>query len=97
VPVTAAGDGLTLSASVVAQPVGSVYVIVAVPVTIPAIIPLLLPAVAIVVLLLLHVPPVVASVSEAVLPVQITAVPIITDGNVSTAIVVHVAHPGALV
>jgi hypothetical protein len=68
-PVIAGGSGLTLTAAIAVQPTGVVYVIVAVPVAIPETIPAVLTD-ATEVLLLLHVPPAVASLNVTVLPAQ---------------------------
>lgn len=73
VPVIGAGEDVIDSPSVAIQPVGNAYVIVAVPAATPVTIPEV-PTVAIDVLLLLQVPPVVASVRLAVEPIQYTDV-----------------------
>lgn len=64
--------------------------IVTVPVVTPDTIPVAVPIAAIAVLLLPHVPPVVASVSAAVLPVHTIAGPAIAEGKgftVTTAVI----------
>jgi hypothetical protein len=87
VPPIAAGDGYTVTMAVVRQPVGSVYVIVAVEVVVtvaaPVTTPVLEPTVATLVLLLLHVPPP-ASLKFVVNPAQTDRVPVIVLGNEST-------------
>ena len=81
VPVMAAGNGLTVTAIVIWQPVvGNIYDIVAVPADIPVTIPLVKPITAAVVLLLVHVPPP-ASVNAVVRPTHTLFVPVIADGN----------------
>src|ERR1019366_9069008 len=52
-----------------------------------------LPTVATAVLLLLHVPPGVASVSVVVLPAQTVAVPVTDDGNAFTVTVAEAVQP----
>lgn len=78
------GKGSIVATAVALQPVLSVYVIVAVPAAIPFTIPVDEPMVAMVVLLLLHVPPLVASVSVVLPLTQALAVPDIAAGAVST-------------
>lgn len=78
------GTGLTVNSVVVVQPPPSVYVTVALPPATPVITPVVLPAVAIAVLLLLQVPPTVASVKVVVEPAHTTGVPAIAEGAVLT-------------
>jgi hypothetical protein len=63
------------------QPVGNVYVMVVVPGLLPVTTPLAEPIVAINGTLLTHVPPVVISVREVVLPTQTERVPPIAGGS----------------
>ena len=81
-PIIAFGKGLTVTVLVVIQPVPSIYVMVVVPgdtlVTTPE------PEgtmVATEVLLLLQVPPAVASLNVVIKPMQTLAKPVITDGK----------------
>ena len=60
---------------------------------IPNTTPLVKPTVAIVVLLLVHVPPGVASVSVAVCPAQIPVLPVIEPGSGVTVMIFAVAQP----
>ena len=79
-PVIATGFALTVKACVAVQPVGSVYVIVVVPALTAVTTPVVDTIVAIVVSLLVQLPPEVASISSAVLPAQADIVPVIADG-----------------
>ena len=54
---------------------------VVVPADIPVTIPEMLPMVATVVMLLVHVPPLVASVKAAVDPTQVVSIPVIPEGS----------------
>ena len=92
-PVIAGGGGLIVTPVVVMQPVPVVYVIATLPVLIPVIIPVALPAVAINGLLLLHIPPVVTSLSVVVAPTHIVVVPVIAAGSAYTVSVLVVLHP----
>ena len=74
-PEIAAGSGLTASVAVRTQPDGIVYDIVAVPAIIPLAIPVVPPIVATDRLLLLHVPPVDASVNVVVEPTHAANMP----------------------
>lgn len=67
--------------------------IVAVPVVTPVIVPVVAPAVAVVVLLLVQLPPVVASLSVDVAPMHTTAVPVIAAGNGFTVTVAVFVQP----
>lgn len=69
----AGGAAITVTGFVAAQP-ATVYEIVTVPVPVPVTVPVL-PTVATAVLLLLHVPPAVASVKDSVVPIQISDPP----------------------
>jgi hypothetical protein len=66
-------------------------------VAVPAVIPLTIPVagltVAVVVALLLHVPPVVAVTSSVVLPVHRVAVPLMGDGKAYTVTVLVAVQP----
>ena len=68
VPVMAPGNGSIITVAVVRQPVGSVYVIVALPAEAPVIVPVPEPIVAISEALLVQDPPGVGSVSVLVSP-----------------------------
>jgi hypothetical protein len=80
-PVIDGGFGLTVTAEVRKQPVGSWYVIVAVPDAMPVTKPVIGPTVAIAVLLLLQLPLAVADVSVICDPAHIFAGPVITEGK----------------
>jgi hypothetical protein len=86
-PVIAAGCGFTVTIFVDAQ-LPIVYDIVAVPVPAPVTIPPT--TVATVVIVLLHVPPPVASVSAVVAPWHTVAVPVIVAGSAPTVTTVVV-------
>jgi hypothetical protein len=68
--------------------------------TVPAFTPVSTPVVAwmvaIALLLLLHVPPAVASLSMVVAPLQIDVVPVIASGSGCTVIGVFVSQPAAV-
>lgn len=84
VPLIAGGAGFTVIIFIAVQPVGSRYVIVAVPGATPPIRPVLTPvvvAVAINVLLLLHVPPPVVSVKVIAWPWHTLLLPIMGDNE----------------
>jgi len=81
VPVIGAGNGLTVTVVVIRQPVGNVYVIVAVPKADPPTTPLDMLTGAIADALLLQVPPVLASLSVEVKPRQTLVLPEIGAGN----------------
>ena len=87
------GEGLTLITVVVQQPVGNLYVIVAVPRDTPVTIPLLIPTVATDVLLLVHVPPAVGSLIDMVAPTQTAVGPVIVPGSGFTVTVIVAAQP----
>ena len=88
VPVIEAGKGLTVTLVVVIQPVGKVYEMVTVPADTPVTTPVPEPTVALLVLLLLQVPPVVASVNAVVKPAHTLVVPVIEAGNGFTVTVI---------
>ena len=93
VPVIAEGNGLTVKIAVVIQPVGKVYVIVALPLATPVITPVPEPAVAIVISLLLQLPPTVTSLNVVVKPEQTLSVPDIDDGSGLTVIIAVILQP----
>ena len=93
IPVIGAGKGLTNSVVVAMQLVLKVYVIIAVPALTPDATPLKEPIVATAMLLLLHVPPIVASLSVVVLPTQTAVTPVIAAGSGLTVIIVVVRQP----
>ncbi len=66
---------------------------VTVPALTPVTVPDALPTVAFAVLLLLHVPPLVAFAKVVVLPVHVTAVPVITAGIAFTVTSRVLKHP----
>ena len=92
-PLMADGRSLTVTMVVVMQPVGKVYVMIVVPNATPVTTPEPATTVAIVVLSLAHVPPVEASVSDVVAPMQTLAVPVMVAGNGFTVITADVEHP----
>ena len=95
VPSIAVGNGFTVATAVMMQSVGNVYVIVAVLVVIttpPVTRPVAEPILAIPEALLLHVPPVVASLNVVVSPEQTLRVPSIAVGDgftVTTAVTIQ--------
>jgi len=89
VPPIAAGIGSTVNVAKALQPSEEVYVIVTVPAETPVTVPPVL-TVAVAELLLLQLPPVVASLSVVLLPSQTAIVPVIAFGNGSTVNVVVV-------
>lgn len=96
-PVIADGSGCTVTAIVAKHPAGVVNLIVAMPAVIPVMIPVVAPAVAIVGLMLLHTPGVVASLSVIVLPTHTDGIPVIAAGNGYTVTVVTTKHPPVVV
>ena len=83
VPDMATGIEFTVTVTFTIQPVASVYETADVPASKPSTIPVV-PMVATLALPLLHVPPVVASVSNVAKPSHTLAVPEIGDGNALT-------------
>jgi hypothetical protein len=83
VPMIAAGNGLTVATIVAVQPPLMVYEITAVPAETPQSVPVL-PTVATETLLLLQVPPDVASLSVVQRPVHINGTPLMAAGAGST-------------
>lgn len=71
---------------------------VTVPAAIPVITPVVYPAVAMLVLPLVHVPPLTRSLSVVVEPIHVLVTPLMATGALLTVIVVVVMHPvpGAL-
>lgn len=92
VPDMAAGVVFTVNVAVRKHPVPNVYVMVTVPAATPVTIPDDDPTVAVNTSLLLHVPPLVASVSVLVSPSHTLSVPPIAAGNAFTE-TVTVADP----
>jgi hypothetical protein len=83
-PLIVPGPAFTVTTVVAKQPVEPVYVIVAVPTLTPQNIPVDTPTVATAVLLLLHVPPLVASARVEQNPTQTETGPVIATGGVLT-------------
>ena len=75
-----ADSGLTVTVTVLRQPVPSVYVITGVPAATPVTMPVE-PIVASVASLVLHVPPEVTSVNDTGKPTHTVAVPVMAAGN----------------
>lgn len=93
-PKIAAGLALTVTDLEAMQPVGPiVYVMVTTPAEMPETIPVDKPTAAIPVLLLLHVPPDVASVSVVAVPAHMLAAPLIGEGEGKTVIDLVTVHP----
>jgi hypothetical protein len=92
-PVIAAGNEFTVAIAVMIQLVGSLYVIVVLPTATPVINPVLAFIVAVAGVLLLHVPPDVASVNTVVADGQIASVPPIAAGIGLTVAVFVLIHP----
>jgi hypothetical protein len=93
VPVIAA-SGSTVTIVVAIQPRAVVYWIVALPADSPVAMPVVLSIVAIAVLVLLHLPPGVASFNMVVNPSQTVVMPVTVDSGstVNDAVVVHPAE-----
>ena len=92
-PVIPVGEGLTHTVVVVTQPVGSVYIMVVHPsVEPPVTIPVEEPIVAMVVLVLVHVPPP-PSLSVIVAEIQTPVGPVIGPGKGLTVIVLVIEQP----
>ena len=92
VPVMPAGTGSTVTVVVAVQPKGNEYVIVAVPSATEETTPLDDPTVAIVISLLLQVPPVAASLNVVVEPGQILSFPVI-GANGFTVTTAEIVQP----
>lgn len=93
VPVIAPGELLTVIAIVARQPVGKLYVMVAVPMLRPLTRPVVAFTVAIVMLSLLQVPPAGASLSADVNPTHTEVLPLIVPGSALTVTGKVAAHP----
>ena len=89
--------GLIVTLVVTKQPAAMVYVIVAVPPPTPVTRPEVISAVAFEVLLLLQVPPVIASVSVLAEPAQKTSEPLIAVGRELIVTIVFAAQPVGIV
>jgi len=92
-PVIAAGEGFTVMPVVVIQPVGNVYVIVAVPADMPPTVPFAAPTVPTAVLLLVQAPPADASLRVVVAPAQTVVTPVIDAGSGLTVTGVTAKQP----
>ena len=79
-PVIFAGTGFTVTSVVFRHPVASEYVITAVPLPTPATIPEIEPILATAVLVLVHIPPPIASLRSISPPTQTLKVPVMVDG-----------------
>ena len=90
-------NAVTVTTVVTLHPVDIVYVIVAFPAATPVIVPSAAPAVAIAVLLLVHVPPLVASDRVIVDPAQTGVEPVIAGGNGLMVTCVVILQPVASV
>ena len=88
IPVIGLGIGSTVTTVPVAQPVPKVYDTIVVPGAIPAKMPVLAPMVPTAAVLLLQVPPVVASANVVVADVQTVVVPVIDAGVAGTVFTV---------
>lgn len=93
-PLMAPGPGVIVSVRVATQPVGSVYVMVAVPVTTPVTTPLDEPIATVEGSLLLHDPPADASVSVALAPAHSVARPVMAPGSGLTVSIAVTEQPG---
>jgi hypothetical protein len=91
-PVMGYGTGYTVTVVTALHPVGMTYVIMEVPVLTPVTIPVDEPIVAITVFPLTHVPPGMLLLSVAVIPTQVSGVPLIEGGEGFTDTVVVVKH-----
>jgi len=94
-PVIVGGSGSTERVVVTTHPEAGIYVIVVVPAAIPVAIPEEIPIVAIVVELLDHMPPVVASLRVVVLPIQTLVLPVMGGGGGVTVTIAVIAQPVA--
>ena len=93
IPEMGKGEAFMVTAMLLVHPARAEYVIVSAPGVTPVIVPAPGKTVAIPVLLLLHVPPVVASIKIVVAPVQAVVAPVITAGNELTVTIDVVWHP----
>ena len=98
VPVMPGIEAITFTEVAVVQPVGSVYIIAAVPAETPCpvTIPVVEPTVAREVLLLLHVPPPAASDKLRLAPEQTEPLPVMAAGSGLTVTIVLTEHPAAV-
>ena len=96
-PVMLAGNELTVATTVAKQPAAVVYVIVTVPVVNPFTIPLAEPTLALNGMLLVHVPPVIASLRVVVAPRHTPGFPVIAGGKGFTVIIAAFKQPVASV
>ena len=92
-PDIADGTGFIVTVIPLAHPNNDVYVIVSAPAAMPETVPEPSNTVATPVLLLLHVPPVVPSLSETDEPAHTTVAPAIADGSGSTEMIFETVHP----
>ena len=83
-PPLIVGNGLTVTTVATAQPLASVYEIVVVPAETPVTIPVPDPILATPVLVLVQIPPPVASLSRIVCPTQVVELPVIAAGAALT-------------
>jgi hypothetical protein len=92
-PAIAVGKGSTVRVVVITQPAAGMYVIVVVPAVMPVTMPEVIPIVAMPVELLVHVPPIAASLSVVVLPMQTLVMPVMGGGGGVTVAIVAIAQP----
>ena len=92
-PLTATGSGFTVTPTVAIQPVGKVYVIIAVPASAPPTVPVPTPTTATEISLLDQTPPAVISVSAIVNPAQTFVVPVMAAGSAYTVTIVLARQP----
>ena len=93
VPVMAVGIGFTVATTVSKQPLGAVYVMVAVPAKTPVTTPVAPSTVATPALLLVQLPPGVAFAKAVVAPTHNEAVPVIAAGDAMTVTTPGVEQP----
>ena len=91
--VTVPGNALTVTLAVAIQPVGSVYVITAVPGPAPMTLPDSEPAVAMAVAPELHIPPVVLLLKTVAEPAHTVVIPVMAAGNPLTVTVLTDIQP----
>ena len=91
------GAGFTVITVAIWQPVASVYVMLTLPPATPVTIPLAEPTVAIIVLLLVHVPPVGVELNVIVAPGHTVPGPVIVLGSAFTVIGVTMKQPVGMV
>jgi hypothetical protein len=94
-PAIAAGSGFTVKTAVIGQPGGTIYEMRDVPSVRPVTVPVAGSIVATAVLVLLHVPPVAASVNVVLAPTHNDREPPIAGGVATTVTVVVVEQPVA--